>query len=128
MERPDYSTRDRARIYADALDNEDENCRFMYRLVLLLDRTVKLSQNERIDRAFRYDSQSKNDERFRENIRIFNDYVRGGLSIMFEKFYQGGITQDDYINKSFSALDSLKKKIDNVPLDERLAELLKEEH
>ena len=53
----DTTSDDRARVYADAFANERENCIFLYRMVMLLDKTTELTSEERIDRAFRYDSQ-----------------------------------------------------------------------
>ena len=38
----DSSSEDRARIYADAFNKERENCIFLYRLVMLLDKTQNL--------------------------------------------------------------------------------------
>lgn len=125
-EEADNSTQDRARIYASALDTEDENCRFMYRLVLLLDQSTKLKADERIDRAFRYDSLPDKKQEFNDNIKIFNSYVRGGLTIMYESFYKNCITKDDYIFKTFDKLKDLKEEIDKKPIDERLRELLSE--
>ena len=49
----DTTSDDRARVYADAFANERENCIFLYRMVMLLDKTTELTSEERIDRAFR---------------------------------------------------------------------------
>ena len=46
----DNSSDDRARVYADAFANERENCIFLYRMVMLLDKTIELSPEERVDR------------------------------------------------------------------------------
>lgn len=50
----DSGSDDRARIYADAYATERENCVFIYRMVMLLDKTTTLDPNVRVDRAFRY--------------------------------------------------------------------------
>ena len=47
----DTSSDDRARVYADAFANERENCIFLYRMVMLLDKTTELTPEERVDRA-----------------------------------------------------------------------------
>lgn len=52
----DNTSSDRARIYADALVREKDTCMLLYRLVMLLDKSVDLSSEERLNRAFRYDS------------------------------------------------------------------------
>lgn len=48
----DNSSDDRARVYADAFANERENCIFLYRMVMLLDKTIELSPEERVDPGF----------------------------------------------------------------------------
>ena len=53
----DTTSDDRARVYADAFSTERENCVFLYRMVMLLDKTTELTPEERVDRAFRYDTQ-----------------------------------------------------------------------
>ena len=53
----DTTSDDRARIYADAYATERENCVFLYRMVMLLDKTTTLEPTVRVDRAFRYDVQ-----------------------------------------------------------------------
>lgn len=74
----DNSSDDRARIYADAFANERDNCVFLYRMVMLLDKSVDIESEERINRAFRYDTQPEKAEAFRQNMDLFHDYVRGG--------------------------------------------------
>lgn len=74
----DNSSDDRARIYADAFANERDNCVFLYRMVMLLDKSVDIESEERINRAFRYDTQPEKAEAFRLNMDLFHDYVRGG--------------------------------------------------
>ena len=69
----DSASEDRARIYADAFANERENCIFLYRIVMLLDRTTEISPEERINRAFRYDTQPEMIDQFRKNMELFND-------------------------------------------------------
>lgn len=55
----DNSSDDRARIYADVFANERDNCVFLYRMVMLLDKNVDIESEERINRAFRYDTRRK---------------------------------------------------------------------
>ena len=97
----DTSSDDRARIYADAFANERDNCVFLYRLVMLLDKTTELTTEERIDRAFRYDTQPDKDEALRQSMDLFHDYVRGGIEVMYEQFTDGCQTQDDYLSKTY---------------------------
>ena len=76
----DNSSDDRARIYADAFANERDNCVFLYRMVMLLDKSLDIESEERINRAFRYDTQPEKAEAFRQNMDLFYGYVRGALN------------------------------------------------
>jgi len=121
----DSSSDDRARVYADAFANERDNCVFLYRMVMLLDNSVDLTPNERVDRAFRFDTQSEKAENFRKNIELFHDYVRGWIELMYEHFTDGCSTRDDYLNKVFEVVTTFKKEIECYSYEEELAKLIK---
>ena len=88
----DRSTKDTASVRADAFIRERETCIFLYRLVMLLDDSENLTQTERIDRAFRYDSLPDKADELKKNLELFHDYVRGGIDLMYEKFTDGCMT------------------------------------
>ena len=57
--------------------------------LMLLDKTTDLTPEERVDRAFRYDTLPEKAEEFRQNMELFHDYVRGGIEAMYEQFTDG---------------------------------------
>lgn len=120
----DSSSDDRARIYADAFANERDNCMFLYRMVMLLDKTTELSPKDRVDRAFRYDTQPEKAEMFKNNMELFNDYVRGGIELMYAQFTDGCTTRDDYLNKIHEVLTTFKKEIEGISYADELAKLI----
>ena len=121
----DTSSDDRARVYADAFANERENCIFLYRMVMLLDKTTALSPEERVDRAFRYDTLPDKAEEFRQNMELFHDYVRGGIEVMYEQFTDGCQTQDDYLNKTYEVMTTFKRELEGISYADELAKLIK---
>lgn len=121
----DTASEDRARIYADAFANERENCVFLYRMVMLLDKTKELTPEERIDRAFRYDTQPEKADEFRKNMDLFHDYVRGGVEVMFEQFTDGCQTQDDYISKTYEVMTTFKKELEGISYADELEKLIR---
>jgi hypothetical protein len=121
----DTTSDDRARIYADAFANERDNCVFLYRMVMLLDKTKDISPEERIDRAFRYDTQPDKVEAFKENMELFNDYVRGGIEAMYEQYTDGCTTRDDYLNKTYEIITTFKKELEGISYEDELLKLLK---
>lgn len=116
---------DRARIYADAFNRERENCICLYRLVMLLDDSENLTPNERIDRAFRYDTQPEKVDEVKKNLELFHDYVRGGINLMFERFTADCITREDYLEKTFEVIKDFKAELDGIDYVAELAKLIK---
>lgn len=121
----DNSSDDRARIYADAFANERENCIFLYRMVMLLDKSVDINSEERINRAFRYDTQPEKADAFRQNMELFHSYVRGGIELMYEYFTDGCSTREDYLDKVFEVMTTFKKEIEGLSYEDELAKLLR---
>lgn len=121
----DTSSTSRARIYADAFSTERSNCVFLYRLVMLLDKTNEVSSEERLNKAFRYPSMSEKAEENKKNMELFNDYVRGGLEIMYEKFTEDCITKSDYIDRIYELVKDFKDEINGISYDDEIEVLLK---
>lgn len=120
----DTASDDRARIYADAFATERENCVFLYRMVMLLDKTTTLEPSVRVDRAFRYDVQEDKKEEFAKNLELFHSYVRGGIEEMYEQLTDGCSTRDDYLNKVFDVLSTFRQEIAGLSYEDELAKLL----
>lgn len=120
----DTSSNDRARIYADAYATERENCVFLYRMVMLLDKTTSLEPSVRVDRAFRYDVQEDKKEELSKNMELFHSYVRGGIEEMYEQFSDGCSTREDYINKTYEVLSTFRQEIAGLSYEDELAKLL----
>ena len=116
---------DRARVYADAFIRERETCIFLYRLVMLLDDNETLSQTERIDRAFRYDTLPDKADELKKNLELFHDYVRGGIDLMYEKFTDGCMTREDYLEKTFEVMTEFKSELDGIDYSAELAKLMR---
>lgn len=104
---------DRARIYADAFVTEHDNCMFLYRLVMLLDETTDLTHEERLDRAFRDDTDDKKKDKCKKNMELFHEYVRGGIEVMYEKFIDGRHTKQELLDRSFELLREFAGDVDN---------------
>ena len=121
----DTESDDRARIYADAFANERDNCIFLYRMVMLLDKTTELTPENRVDRAFRYDSQPEKAEAFKQNMELFHDYVRGGIEVMYEQFTDGCQTRDDYLGKTYEVMTMFKKELEGISFEDELKKLIK---
>ncbi|MGO4997873.1 hypothetical protein [Oribacterium sp. Sow4_G1_1] len=119
----DNGSADRARIYADAFSTHRDECIFLYRLIMLLDED-DITVDERLDKAFRYDSNPEKIEDFKENLEIFDSYVRGGIEYMYDVFVTGCTSRDDYIRETFNVIRNFKDSIEGVSYDEKIKKLL----
>ena len=80
-------------IFAQALINHKDELELIYRLIMLLDDNDKLSIDNRIDKAFKYDADP---EKSKASEDIFWAYVRGGIEYLYENLYEkSDNTQED---------------------------------
>lgn len=121
----DNESKDRARVYADAFATERENCTFLYRLAMLIDKTILVSPEERVDRAFRDDADENSKEKLVKNMDLFHTYILGGIEVMHEKFVDSLITTDDCISHAYEMMDDFIDEIKEISYEEKLSELLK---
>ncbi|MBP7174625.1 MAG: hypothetical protein KBA53_00210 [Thermoclostridium sp.] len=117
----DTGGNDAAKMFADLFIVERDKLEFIYRLIMLLDTTTGLTADQRVDRAFRDDT---NEEAMKRNMLLFNSYVLGGMEILYEKFSTNCTTSDDYINALFVYVTGFKNELDGVSEDDLLVKLL----
>ncbi len=127
LEKKDNSSQDRARIYADAFATERLKCDFIYRLIMLLDGNAEFSTQQRLDRAFRDDSQMESEytkDVHSQNMELFNSYVLGGIEELYEQFTKGATSRDDYINRIYDITVKFKEEVEGIDYESKLKELV----
>lgn len=124
LEKRDSASSDRARIYADAFATERITCDYLFRLIMLLDNTSPVGDQQRLDRAFRNDTLDDKTEHG-ANMELFNAYVLGGIEVLYETLSSGATNTDDYINKIYDMIVKFKEQIDGINFDDKLQELIK---
>ena len=72
-------------IMVEALINHKDELELIYRLRILLDDKDKLSIDNRIDKAFKYDADP---EKSKAGEDVFWAYVRGGIEYLYENLYE----------------------------------------
>lgn len=117
---------DRARIYADAFSKESDKCELLFKLVMLLDETSNLSTDERLNRAFR-DASSGNTEKIKQNMDLFNQYVLGGIDILYEKLTNGCVSQDDYNKRIIDLMENFEAEFTGNDIKDKINKLLTED-
>lgn len=120
----DTTSSDRARVYSDAIQRERQKCILVYRLIMLLDQSVAISAEEKIDRAFRYDT-LEDKSQYMENMKLFDSYVLGGIDVMYDLLVEGKTNQRE-INDGI--LEVIKQSLNlhsRNEVQEEIKELLK---
>ena len=113
---PKDDSKDTAGMLAEIFIKNQSKLKYIYRLIVLTDETEIISKDERINRAFREDS---NEEAITEGMRIFNEYFLGGLEVLYETFVKSCDNEDDYINKIFEFVTNfnMEQNIDSLEVD-----------
>ena len=102
--KPDYSVKDSAQILLDALSRERANCIFLYKLVMLLDKSSGLNAEQRIDRAFRDEGDEAHPEKIEANMTLFLGYVLAGIEIMYERIVKNNSTLEDMCDAAYEMM------------------------
>lgn len=97
---PDKTDTPPATIFADAVIREQLKLKFLYHLALIID-DANVSSDEAADRAFRYDN---DEEKVKEGMELFNNYVRGGIEWLYEAFTDKALSYEDYMDKIYSVV------------------------
>ena len=83
-------------IFDEQVKKIKDTLELNYRVIMLLDGKNKISQDERLDRAFRYD---RDEERRKAGDEIFLAYLLGGIELLYEELIEDSTsTEDDYEN------------------------------
>lgn len=87
-----------ANIFLEQLNQVSDDLEFAYRLIMLLHDKASVPLQERMNRAFRYDSDA---EKRKAGDIIFFSYVRGGIDVLYENILQGSTSTDEDVQKLY---------------------------
>lgn len=113
---PADDSKDTAGMLAEIQIKNASKLKYIYRLITLVDDSEGLSDEEKINRAFREDN---NEESVKKGMDLYMAYFFGGLEVLYETFVLGCITEDDYIRKMFDFVSEFKdeQSIDDLTVD-----------
>jgi len=92
----DTKSNDKYTIQANAVINQQENLETIYRLVMLSEKSSDLTNDEKVHRAFKED---EHEEKSKLNMNLFDEYVRGGIDWLYERFDGCGTSQETYLDE-----------------------------
>lgn len=105
-------------IFAAAINKEKANLDYIYRLIMLLDDSEKMSLEGKINRAFRDDSNSDVSNKHQVNLELFKSYSLGGITILYDKIIKEGITKEDFMKNAYEFMKSRSEKIEEGAADD----------
>lgn len=132
-------TADRARIYSDAFNTEHVKCNELFKIVILNDTSKSWSDEERINICFKY--RDKMDERavppisdyeveiMKEALNLFNEYVMGGIEILYENFASSAtVSLDDTVDYAYKTIFDQHTLIESRQVGTDINQLLRPEY
>lgn len=113
---PADDSKDSAGMLAAVQIKNSAKLKYIYRLIILMDDSEGLSEEEKINRAFRDDDK---EESVKKGMDLYTAYFLGGLEVLYETFVQNCVTDDDFIIKMFEFVSGFKKEqdIDELSVD-----------
>lgn len=110
---PDTNQVYTANVMDERVIKSSDDLWFRYRLIMLLDKAAEPDPQKRIDLAFRETGENPSGE------ARFNEYVRGGVEVLYEKLIQDAITEEDYAEKLSDFIAEFDDRFNsNVNLDD----------
>ena len=93
-------------IFLEQLNTIRDQLELNYRLIMILDNKEELSQEKRIDKAFRYD---RNEEKRKPGDETFMAYMLGGIEVLYEKLLADSTSTDEDIQNTYEFVKSYNK-------------------
>ncbi|MDD6560144.1 hypothetical protein MOZ60_01980 [Stecheria sp. CLA-KB-P133] len=108
------------KIFSDQFKTHYDDCMFIFKLVMLTSKDPSAQPIDLINNAFKYSPESPE---YSENARIFEEYMLGGLTVIYDKLMVSSnkryddylVSLNDLINKYTS--DSSDSKADGSDID-----------
>jgi len=117
----DKSSTEVTKIFPEQLIREQPTLKFNYQLIQLLDEKREPSSEKRIDKAFRnYGNES---EETLADEQAYEQYVLGGVDVLYEKLIEGATTPEDYLTRLYDFLEEFHERYNEVVSDERILDL-----
>ena len=106
-------------IFLQQLNRISNQMELDYRMIMLLHDKEHIPSEERINRAFRYD---RDEEKRAVGDKIYFDYMRGGIDVLYEKLFDGATTTEEDVHRLYEFLTDFRNLFcQKVSMDEIFA-------
>lgn len=106
-----------AKIMGDRVIKSKEDLKFNLRLILLLDEKYESDEKERIDRAFKFFG---SDKTMKQDLELFESYVRGGVDVLYEKIIE---PNNEFIINLYDFLEEFDERFNQTVSDDNILDL-----
>lgn len=118
---PEKSLEDTTKIFTDTMLREQSILKYNYQLIMLLDKKNEPSMDKRLDKAFR--NYGNNSDETLADEMIYEQYVLGGVDILYEKLIEGSVSPEDYIIKLYTFMEDFHERYNEKVTDEEILDL-----
>lgn len=107
------------KIFPHQLIENSDDLAFTYRLIMLLDKKNAESVDERVDKAFRQfnSPRAENDE------KLFDQYVLGGVDILYEKLIESATSTEDYLKNLYDFMEDMDDRYNQTIDSDQISSL-----
>ncbi len=116
----DNELKDDTSIHTEQLQGELDVLTYNYRLIMLLAQKDTLSLEERMDRAFRYD---KDEGKRKAGDELFEQYVLGGIEVLYEKIMEESKEMDQYLQNIFKFISEYNERYNSMIENDKIYDL-----
>lgn len=91
-------------IFLQQMLDASIDLKYIFRLIILLDKEYEPDEEKRIDKAFRNFGKDESD------IELFEQYVRGGVDVLHEKLIENAENPMDYIQNLYEFIEEIDER------------------
>ncbi|MCL6442965.1 MAG: hypothetical protein K6T83_05845 [Alicyclobacillus sp.] len=117
----DRSGSETTKIFPEQLYKEQATLKYNYQLIMLLDEKNEPSFDERLNKAFRY--YGNESEKTLADEELYEQYVLGGVDVLYEKLIEGSTTPEDYITRLYDFLEEFNERFNDTVSNDRILDL-----
>lgn len=103
-------------IFPEQMINASDRLKYILRLILLLDTEHEPDESKRMDKAFRHLG-------LPEDLALFDQYVLGGVEVLYEKLIEGASNSWEYINRLYDFIEEFDDRFNSGITNEDILDL-----
>lgn len=103
-------------IFPEQMINASDKLKYNLRLILLLDVANEPDSEKRLDKAFRHFGSE-------EDLALFDQYVLGGVEVLYEKLVEGPSDPASFVNRMFDFTEEFHERFNEEITSETILAL-----